>query len=263
HPGIVLAAFIIVFAIGIILFLISLVGRAGLIKSVNLIATKKKSSFKNGWKDGRKYLGKLVKLFLLFFLAVFAIILVLGIPVIYSVMTGSWINAVFVGILAVAIFIPLIFVLALTNLYAGFYIILSELNVWPSIETGYNLLLKNIKNSIIFGLLLIAISVAAGIILLPAALLTAVVLIPTGTLLFFLNKIIFTIFLVFAILFFLLVLLLVSSVFAAYKTTAWTLFFREIAKTESKEAEKVPEAELVKEISPTPVPSGLGGPENA
>ena len=42
HWGIVLALVIILFAIGIILFLISLVAKAGLVKSVNLVAQNKK-----------------------------------------------------------------------------------------------------------------------------------------------------------------------------------------------------------------------------
>ncbi len=65
----ILAAIIIVFAIAIILFIISLVAKAGLIKSVNLIASGKKSGFKKGWKEGKKYLGRLIKLFILFFAA--------------------------------------------------------------------------------------------------------------------------------------------------------------------------------------------------
>jgi hypothetical protein len=252
HWQLVIAIALILFAICITLFLLSLVGKAGLIKSVNLIVSKKKSSFKTGWKEGKKYLGKLLQLFLMFFFATFAIILVLGTPVAYLAITESWISAILVGMLAVAIFIPLIFVLALTNIFAEFYIVLSDLKVRSAIESGYNLLLKNIKNSIIFGLLLVAVSIVAGVILLPVALIMAIILIPAGTLFYFLNKIAFAIFLIIAVLLFLIAVLFVSSVFAAYKTTAWTLFFREIAKVESEEALKVSEEEPEKEIVAAP-----------
>lgn len=248
HWQIVLAAAIILFIFGIALFLLSLIGKAGLVKSVNLIASQKKSNFRRGWGEGKKYLGKLTKLFLLFFAASFIIILVLGIPIVYLVITESWISAILVGMLAVAIFIPLIFILALTNIFSEFYIVLSDLNVLNAVEAGYNLLLKNIKNSIIFGLLLIAVSIVAGIVILPVALIAAAILIPAGTIFYFLNKIVFAIFLVFAILLLLSAILFVSSVFAAYKITAWTLFFREIAKVESEElkeaSEKAPEEEI-------------------
>src|SRR4030042_3330792 len=143
HWQIVLVAALVLFVIGIILFLISLVGKAGLVRSVNLIAQDKKSSFKEGWRVGKKYLGRLFKLFLLFFFATIIIVLVLALPVIYLAVTGSWLGALLVGLLAVAIFIPLIFVLALTNIFAEFYIILAALQVWSAVEAGYNLLLKN------------------------------------------------------------------------------------------------------------------------
>jgi hypothetical protein len=252
HWQVVLAVALVIFAIGIALFLISLVGKAGLIRSVSLIVSKKKTSFKAGWKEGKKYLGKLVKLFLLFFAATLVIILVLGLPVVYLAATGSWISAILVGMLAVAILAPLIFVLALTNIFSEFYIVLSDLGVWSAVESGYNLLLKNIKNSIIFGLLLMAVSIVAGLVLLPVALIVAAVLIPAGTLFYFMNKIAFAIFLIIAIFLFLLAILFISSVFAAYKTTAWTLFFREIAKAESEETAKISETEPEEEIAVAP-----------
>lgn len=252
HWQLALAVALVLFAICIALFLLSLIGKAGLIRSVNLLVSGKKSNFKKGWKEGQKYLGKLVWLFLLFFVATLAIILILGTPVAYLALTGSWISAILVGMLAVAIFIPLLFVLALTNIFAGFYIVLSDLKVWSAVESGYNLLLKNIKNSIIFGLLLIAVSIVAAIFFLPVALVSAVILIPAGTLFYFLNKVAFAIFLIIAVIIFLIVVLFVSSVFASYKTTAWTLFFREIAKTESEDMAKVSEEELEKGISAAP-----------
>ena len=180
-----------------------------------------------------------MKSFLLFFFTIIVIVLILGIPVIYLFATGSWISGILVGILAVAIFFPLIFVLAVTNIFAEFYIILSDLKVWNAIESGYNLLLKNIWNSITFGLLLIVVSLVAGFILLPVAALAALVLVPTGILFFYLNKIAFGTFLVLAILLFVIVVLAVASIFATYKTAAWTLFFQEIASVKTEEAEKV------------------------
>lgn len=263
HWQIVLIVALVLFAIGIILFLISLVGKAGLVKSVNFIIQDKKTtfragppeakaSFRAGWREGKKYLWKLFRLFLLFFFATMIIILVLALPVVYLAVTGSWVSALLVGLLAVAIFIPLIFVLALTNIFAEFYIILSDLGVWSAVEAGYNLLLKNILNSLVFGLLLLVMNIIAGMVLLPVAGIALLILIPTGALFYYLNKIIFGIFLAFAILIFLLIILFVSSIFLTYKTTAWTLFFREIAKVETPEAEKATEKEIEKQIAATP-----------
>jgi len=253
HWGMVLALIIVLIAIGIILFLISLVAKAGLVRSVNLIGQNKRTNFKEGWQTGKKYLGKLFKLAILLFLAIFAIILVLAIPVIVLVASKFWIGAILVGILAIAIFIPLIFIFALTNIFAEFYIILSDLSIRGAIEAGYNLLIKNIGHSIVFGLLLIAVSIVAGIVLLPVAGIALVILIPTGVAFYYLSKIAFAIFLGLAILLFLAAILFVSAIFQTYKTAAWTLFFQEIAKVEKPEPEAAVELEkLEKTIPATP-----------
>jgi hypothetical protein len=252
HWGIVLTLVIILFAIGIILFLISLVAKAGLVKSVNLVAQNKKTDFKTGWKSGGKYFGKLFKLSLLFFFAIFAIVIILAVPVIYLIAIKFWFGAILVGIFAIAIFIPLIFIFSLTKIYAEFYIVLSDLRIRSAIETGYGLLVKNIGNSIIFALLLVAVSIVAGIVLLPVAGIALVILIPTGIAFYYLSKIVFAIFLGFAILFFLAVILFVSAIFQTYKTAAWTLFFQEIAKVEKPETEVVAEKELEESLAATP-----------
>jgi hypothetical protein len=252
HWGIVSALVVAAFVIGIILLLISLVAKAGLVKSVNLVAQSKETNFKAGWKSGKKYFGKLFKLGLLFFFAIFAIAIILAVPVIYLVAIKFWFGAILVGIFAIAIFIPLIFIFALTKIYAEFYIILSDLRIRSAIEAGYNLLLKNIGHSIIFGLLLIAVSIVAGIVLLPVAGIALVILIPAGVAFYYLSKIAFAMFLGCAILIFLAAILFVSAIFQTYKTAAWTLFFQEIAKVEKPETEKVAETELEKSLAVTP-----------
>jgi hypothetical protein len=252
HWQLVLAVGLILFAVGIALFLISLIGKAGLVRSVSLIAQNKKMNFREGWKTGKRYMWNLFKLFLLIFSATITIVLILAIPVIFLAVKGSWMSAVLVGLLAVAIFIPLAFVLALTNIFAEFYIVLSDLKVWSAVEAGYNLLLKNIKDSIVFSLLILAVNIAAGIILLPVLGVALLVLVPSGMLFYYLSKIVFGIFLVFAILLFVAFALFISSIFLTYKTTAWTLFFREIAKVESEEAAKIIEEESEKEIAAAP-----------
>lgn len=253
HWQLVAVLMVILIAVGIILFLVSLIAKAGAVKSVNLLSQNKKTSFKEGWGSGKKYLGRLFGLAILLFLAIFVLVIVLAIPVIYLIAAKSWLSAVLVGILAIAIFIPLGFIFTLTKTYAEFYIILSDLHVKSAVEAGYDLLLKNIGNSIIFALLLVVVSIVAGIVLLPIAGLALLILVPSGIAFYYLNKIAFGIFIVFAVLLFLAAILLVSSIFRTYAIAAWTLFFREIAKVEKPEtAEAVAEEELEKNVAATP-----------
>jgi hypothetical protein len=174
------------------------------------------------------------------------------VPIIYLIAVKSWLGAILVGIFAIAILIPIMFIFSLTKIFAEFYIVLSDLSIRSAIEAGYNLLLKNIGHSIIFGLLLVAVSLAAGIVLLPIAGIALVVLVPAGAVFYYLSKIAFAIFLAIAILLFLAAILFVSAIFQAYKTAAWTLFFQEIAKVEKPETEVVAEPELEKPIVATP-----------
>ena len=74
HWQIIVIAVLFLFAIGIALFLISLVAKAGLVKSINILNQNKKTNFKEGWRSGKKYLGKLLGIFVLVFLAVIIIV---------------------------------------------------------------------------------------------------------------------------------------------------------------------------------------------
>jgi len=252
HWQIVLAMVVALFIVCIILFLISLVAKAGLVRSVNIVSQNKKTNFKEGWRSGKKYLGKLFKLSVLFFLAVLLIVVILAVPIIYLIAVKSWFGAILVGLFAIAILVPIIFIFILTKIFAEFYIVLSDLRLRSAIEAGYNLLLKNIGHSIIFGLLLLAVSLAAGIVLLPVAGIALIILVPTGIAFYYLSKIAFAVFLGIAILLFFAVILLYSAIFQTYKTAAWTLFFQEIAKVEKPETEAIAETELEKPIIAAP-----------
>lgn len=251
HWQIAVAVSVIIIILGIAIFLISLVAKAGLVKSVNLIALEQKTGFKKGWKEGRKYLLNLFKLFLIFFFAILILILVLATPVVFLLVNHSWIGAFLVGLLAIAILMPILFVMAFTNIFAQFYIILSDLKVFSAIETGYTLLVKNLGNSLVFALLFLVVDIILGIIMLPVIGATFLILFPAGFLFYSLNKIIFGVYLVLAILLAAIVILFFSAIFNTFKTTAWTLFFRDLAKIK-EEPEKIAEEEIKKEIAAAP-----------
>lgn len=252
HWEIVLIIALVFIAIGVALFLVSLIGKAGLISSVNKIVQNKKTTFILGWREGKKYLGKLFGLAMLFFAITLIIVIILAIPVVYLIFTHSWISAALVGILAIAIFVPLLFILAITNIFAQFYIVLSGLKIWSAIEAGYNLLLKNIANALVFGILLMALAMLSMFILFPVLLVALIIFVPAGFIFYGLGSIVFGIFLAFAILLFLALILFVSSIFQTYRITSWTLFFLEIAKVEASEAENIIEEADQKEISAAP-----------
>lgn len=266
HWQAALAAALALFALGIILYLLSLIAKAGLIKSVYKINLGRKTTFKEGWREGKKYLGKLFLLGILTGIVIIVVFLVLATPAVYLFIIKSWISAVILTLLAVAIFIPLAFVIAVTEILAEYYIVLSNLKVWSAVEAGYNLLIKNISKNIIFSLLMLAAGMIFGLFLLPLIVLALAIGAPTGILLHSLNKIVFGVFIGIAILIALAAVLSLASVFITWKKTAWTLFFQEIAKVELEEAEKILKKESVEEIAAAPASlkgESIGGPEKA
>ncbi|MFA5872023.1 MAG: hypothetical protein WC858_04895 [Parcubacteria group bacterium] len=237
-------------AIFILLFLISLIGRAGLVKSINLLSRDKEASFKKGWTQGKKYLLKLFQLYLLFFLASAVIVAILAMPVIYLAMMHSFVSAILIGILAVAILVPIMIVITLVNIFSGIYIVLSDLKIFSALEAGYNLLIHNLKKTILFGLIIFALRIAAGIVYLPVVLILLVTFVPAGYLFYNLSLIPFILFIIVATPITLAVLIAISAAIQTYTSTAWVLFFEEIAKAKEPETEKV--IEKADEISIAP-----------
>ncbi len=246
--AIVLAAVMLV--LGIVIFLISLAGRAGLIRSVHSLALGRPASFRAGWKEGRKYIGRLLKIIVIFFLATLLLVLILAVPIVYLLATQSWIGAILIGLLAIAIFVPLVFIMSFTAMFAEFYVVLSGLSVWSAIEAGYNLFLKNILNSLIFGLLSFAVSIVGALVMLPVVGVAFVLLAPAGMLFYFLNKMLFGLYMVFAILLFALIILFASSIFVTLTATAKVLFFKEIAQIKTEEEVKEAEKNLEEGVAP-------------
>jgi len=78
-------------------------------KSVYKINLGKKATFREGWKEGRRYLGKLFLLGLMMGIVIIVVLLVLATPAVYLFIIKSWISAVILTLLAVAIFHPTCF----------------------------------------------------------------------------------------------------------------------------------------------------------
>jgi len=100
---------------------------------------------------------------------------------------------------------------------------------------------------------MLAAGMAFGLLFLPLIVLALAIGAPTGLLLYSLSKIAFGVFIAIAILISAAAILFLASIFISWKKTAWTLFFREIAKTSEPEViEKVAEKETEKQITAAP-----------
>ncbi len=244
----IIAGFILLFILIIVLAVLKIIIQAGLIKSVSEIIFGKAATFKKGFNEGKKYFWKLLLLGLIIFFFIFGIILALFTPVVFLIYLKSYIWAAFLGIFAILLIIVLGIIISFIKEYARLYLVLANLNVRNSLESGYLLFRKNILPSIIFSLLLMAIGMIVGLAILFSVIVIAAVFFMFGLAAYLLLKWIgAAIVAIPGILVIIAVGLAVQSIFAVFRQTAWILFFQEIAAVKSEETVKEKETVKVSE----------------
>ena len=251
-----IAAVLIALIILVLFFLIiGILARGGLIKAIHNIDNKRKASFRENFKEGKKYFWRLLlsRILVNFFLLGTA--MTLFIPVVFLFSMKSVFLGLVTSFLAIMIFIPLLITSSFLKKYSSVYIILGDLKILSSLENAYTLFRKNIFSSIVMALLFIPIGIAIGILLFFVALLFLAGLLLAGFVMqLFFNKIGIWIIVSVGIIIFLLIFLIISAVYKVFCQSVWILFFKEIAKSEKKEEiveevlsdKKIPEPEGIK-----------------
>lgn len=242
----ILAGLIILIVLTIIIIILKVIARGGLIKAVSEIIQKKTSSFRAGFSQGKKYFWKVLLLGLFIGIFMLGIIVALLSPVIFLVYLQSYIWAAVLAVPAILIIILLGILASFIREYGYIYLVLSNLSVKSSLESGFELLRKNIWPSIIFSVLLIAVGLLVGIAMLFFFFIVAAAFILTYLALYGPNLFTATGFILIAIpgAIILLFTLFLQAVFEVFKQSAWVLFFREIAAVKTEE--EVTEKETVK-----------------
>lgn len=252
HPEWVVAGVIIIFILVLLFLALNVVGRIGLIKSVNNISRGELSSFSVGIKMSKKYFWKVLALIFLVDLFIFVSLIVLFVPVASLFYLKSFIAGSISGILAILIIIPLLILAAFIRIYSQMYVILGNLKIISAFENAYNLFRENIYPSIIMGLILIFVSMLVGIAMLVALLIIAVILILVGLVFYlFLNKLGITIAIIIGAIAFIVAIIFIKAIYEVFCQSLWVLFFREIAKIKEEKTEEAV-AEIVANKVPEP-----------
>jgi len=253
HWQSMVAIIIVAVIIGLVLFVLSLISKAGLIKTLDKIEKNLTGNFKEGFREGKKYFWKLLALLIILGFLIFFLIFLLVVPVAVLFSLGSPIFGILAAILAILISIPIIILASFIGKYASFYIILSDLGIKASIENGYQVFRKNILASIIMALFFIPISITLFVLVITVLLAVGFVFLLAGVALYLmLAKIGIIIAVSLGSFIFIVFLILVNSIFQVFCQTIWFLFFREIASV--KEEEKVEEnaVEIAQKNVPAP-----------
>lgn len=232
------------------------IGRGALIKSIQKNLEGKKSNFKAGFKDGKKYFWKVFLIAILTMIFSMASVLIFAAPIIFLFIDKSLIFGSILIFLAFLFLIPILFIIYFTQIFGSMYAVLGDLSVWDSLEKGYYLILKNVKSSIVLMLLLLLVNIILCILFLIVFIFLAIPFLILGGLLYLVFNTAGAIFTAcFAGLAFFLLILLISSILKVFMQAILVLFFNEIAKPKEKEVVEEIETEKVEAGEVTSVPA--------
>lgn len=231
----VLICFFIV--LGIVLWLLRLVGEAGMIASVDRIEAGEKLTFRDGFRAGTSYLKNMVGLSLVLygpFLIVGLIFAIVGISYAIANFGGDADFSVRSFGLAAICFIPLACILGIAALVVSFVypmaqrgIIIESLGVMDGIRRGWQVLRENLGEIILLAVIFFVIGFMIGIVaLIIAAPLALLFIIPAvftaiqGGTAFTIANIVLGIL---GVIVFVLIVAAISSIVRAFQSAAFTL----------------------------------------
>lgn len=237
----------------ILLIIIGILGRSALIHSLNKNITGKESSFKEGIKEGKKYFWKIFLIALATDLFLLAIVIILATPLAFLFYIKSYWLAGFLTLIAIIIFIPLLFLISYLKIYGYIYVVLGRLSFWSALESAYNLLRKNVWPSIAMLLIFVLINIIFGIVIMMLLLPLAIIAFVIGLILFLILKSVgVAIITALAGLTAIIIFMGVKSFYAVWAQAIWISFFQEIARPKIEEGIAEKELETKTVISPDP-----------
>ncbi|KKQ51705.1 MAG: hypothetical protein US70_C0014G0008 [Parcubacteria group bacterium GW2011_GWD2_38_11] len=236
NPKLTIALGLVLIVVMLALFLLRILAVAGTIKAINDINLYRQLSVIAILKEAKKYLGRLILLEVIVFVALILVMVVLAIPVLYLFALKAKLLAVFISIIAIAIIVPLAILAYYLHRYAAMYIILGDEKIKMSLESAYILFAKNVKESLIMALVVVATGLLMIMAIVISAILLAIVFVPLGFVLYLiLAKTGIMITAVIAILICATASVIVFSWYEAFLQTFWLLFFKQIASEKNNE----------------------------
>ncbi len=245
HPDIFIALSVFSVIALIAFFLLKIIATVAITKSADNIALYKQLSLWSIFLESKKFLRRLLFLELLVGLALGLIVAVMSVPIVYLFMLNPSTLAFIVLGIAIIILIPLLILAFYLRNYAYLYIILGDFKIKSAMESAYVLFAKNIKESLLFGLLNIGMEFLFLLSLLLALIVVVVVLAPLGFIAYFLfSNIGASTFLVIGIVALIAIVIALFSWYSAFLQTAWLLFFQQISFEKSREKKLTEKQEL-------------------
>lgn len=252
YPAASFATGLIFIALLITFFLLKFIAIAGIIKSTNNIAVYRQSKIKAIFYEVKRYLWALLLLEIMINIAIFAIVMVLFIPVAYLFVLKANIFAISSFIIASLIVMSVAAIAYYLRKYAYFYMILGNIKIRLALEHAYHLLQKNIRGSLIMGLLAIVLGISALATVFVLMMMVVIIISPFGLIAYFVfAKAGAVTILIAGIIIEVIIFIFLLSVYASFSQILWVLFFQEISLEKQEKKLAVLKMETETQV-PTP-----------
>ncbi len=159
--GIILAVACVLILIAIALFVLSIIGRGGLIGGIRMADDTEKVTFGGAWSIGLRYFWRTLGITLL----LLAPALAFGLIAIVMVLATFGVGALCLLPLA-CVFILFFIPYAIVAWLGQIGIVVDDLGVFDAMRKGWELLKTNVGTAIIFGLILFVIQIVIGLLVL-------------------------------------------------------------------------------------------------
>jgi hypothetical protein len=228
HPII----YFVIATLSFLVFAISLVAQAGLIKAVNDITLYQQLGYRKTLKAGRAYFWNILIINLLTVLAVITTITLVAVPSMLLLSFKAYVLAFMISVLALFIFSFLGLLIFFVRKYSIIYLVLADCKFKEAIKKAYSILIGNPRSSILMLLITFGlyISLAASIILIVLSFIAIAYLVKIT-----ISTAATSILLILASFAIIIIMGLLFAFFTAFKEAAWIIFFKIISSTHIEE----------------------------
>lgn len=242
--------------ISLSLYVLALLSRVAVIKGTTETAIYSQLKLGKILSNSWNFFWRMLLLDLIFFLALFGVVISLVLPVVILFSIKAFVAGFLMSFIALVILLPILVGAYFVKKFAGLGIVMADLKIRHSIESGYTALVTNGKKSIIMGLLMVAISCLIFVAIIAIIITVVVQGMVAGTI----GYSLFGIWGIVPVAVILLGVMIASLIFAAsliqsWTVVVWTLFFQEISAV--KLEEKVGEIETIDEVAESIQPEAV------
>ena len=243
HTGIFIGICIVLVILYIVFIILKLIGNAAIIKSANNIAVYSQSTFSKIFSEVKKYVWSMFLLEAIVTISLLVIFFVMLIPILLLFSLKAYVPAVLALLVAIVIIIPLAVIAYFLQKYGYFYIVLGNMKTRMALESAYGIFRKNVKESLLMGLLGIVLNMAVAAVAFACLLAMAIAIVPFGFLAYWVfSKTGVIAVVIIAGVIILGILAVALSWYASFVQTFWVLFFQQIS-LEKKEKKTIEELE--------------------